>query len=157
LLATFLALAPDLDFLPGLLVGRPALYHHGVSHSLGFALAAALAAALLLRFEGWSRREVFLLAFLSYLSHLLLDLVGPDGRPPYGIPVFWPLSPTFLHSPVTLLLGVRHAPTTDASVLEWAAGIFQWVNLLAIAVELVLVGLLALGARALSRAFGASS
>jgi inner membrane protein len=151
LLATFLALAPDLDFLPGLVVGRPALYHHGISHSLGFALAAAVAAALLVRFEGWSRREVFLLALLAYCSHLALDLVGPDGRAPYGIPLLWPLSEAYLHSPLTLLLGVKHAPETDSSVGEWLAGIFQWINLLAILLEIALVGALALGVRGLSR------
>ena len=30
--------APDLDFIPGLILGRPNLYHHGISHSLGAAV-----------------------------------------------------------------------------------------------------------------------
>ncbi|HEX7502194.1 MAG TPA: metal-dependent hydrolase, partial [Acidobacteriota bacterium] len=37
----FLANLPDADFLPGLLMGRPNLFHHGIFHSLGAALAIA--------------------------------------------------------------------------------------------------------------------
>jgi len=36
-----LANLPDADFLPGLLCGRPNLYHHGAFHSLGAALGVA--------------------------------------------------------------------------------------------------------------------
>ena len=38
----FLANLPDADFLPGILLGCPNLYHHGIFHSLGAALAVAL-------------------------------------------------------------------------------------------------------------------
>src|SRR6266540_3200703 len=42
-----IANAADLDFLPGLLIGDPNRYHHGISHSLGFAVLIALAYSLL--------------------------------------------------------------------------------------------------------------
>src|ERR1041385_6780612 len=45
----FAANAPDLDFLPGLLVGDPNRFHHGVSHSGGLALLFAIAVSLILR------------------------------------------------------------------------------------------------------------
>ncbi|MFQ5584839.1 MAG: hypothetical protein ACE5GL_10425 [Calditrichia bacterium] len=35
LLFVFVANVPDLDFIPGLIIGKPNIYHHGVSHSLG--------------------------------------------------------------------------------------------------------------------------
>ena len=44
----FAANAPDLDFLPGFLIGDPDLYHHGVSHSIGFAVLFASALSLFL-------------------------------------------------------------------------------------------------------------
>lgn len=141
-LSFFFALLPDLDFLPGLFVGKPALYHHGLSHSVGAAVLAGLLGASLvttLRREGRSFVGVFLLLFGAYCSHLLLDIVGPDGRPPYGIPLLWPLSQEYFISPVPLLLSVHHAPTTDTSTVEWLTNIFSWHNLLAIGIEIVVV------------------
>jgi inner membrane protein len=139
LVAAAASVAPDLDFIPGLLRGTPALYHHGISHSLGFALAAGVLGALVLPLPGWSRRSVFWLVSMAYASHLLLDLVGPDARPPIGIPLFWPLSSVHLLSPTALLMGVRHAPATGVSVGVWLQTIFSWYNLLAIALEIVVV------------------
>jgi len=46
-LGALVGAAPDLDFLPGLVLGDPARFHHGPTHSLGFALLAALATWLL--------------------------------------------------------------------------------------------------------------
>lgn len=42
--------APDLDFIPGLFLGDPDLYHHGVSHSIGFGVLFASALSLFLLF-----------------------------------------------------------------------------------------------------------
>jgi len=36
--SAFMAVAPDLDFIPGIIVGKPTLYQQGLSHSLGFAV-----------------------------------------------------------------------------------------------------------------------
>lgn len=46
LLSIFMAVAPDLDFIPGLLQGTPNLYHQGISHSLGLALVAGVVSAI---------------------------------------------------------------------------------------------------------------
>jgi inner membrane protein len=139
LLCVFMATAPDLDFLPGLLVGKPALYHQGVTHSLGAATLLSLGVA-----GGWSLRgrsfpAVFGYCFIAYLSHLILDLLGPDQRPPYGIPLLWPISEAHVISPVPILLGVRHAATATASTQEWVLGLLDLHNIAAIAWETIVV------------------
>jgi membrane-bound metal-dependent hydrolase YbcI (DUF457 family) len=130
-----LANAPDLDFLPGLIVGMPALYHHGITHSLGAATIAAVAGALALCRLGVPFGAGLRIAFIAYGSHLALDLVGPDIRPPSGIPLFWPLSDALFLSPVTLLPGVHHAVRADAATADWLRGILVGRNVAAIAIE----------------------
>ena len=44
-LYVFMANIPDLDFIPGFLMGRPNLLHHGISHSLGAAVLFSILAA----------------------------------------------------------------------------------------------------------------
>jgi hypothetical protein len=46
LLCVCLAISPDLDFVPGILERKPALYHQGISHSLVFAGGAGLIASV---------------------------------------------------------------------------------------------------------------
>lgn len=138
-LAVFMAIAPDLDFVPGFLAGTPALYHQGVSHSLGFALAVSLGAAAIC-----AKRNYFLpvlaLCFSAYLSHLVIDFFGPDGRLPYGQPLFWPVSTEHFISPVKIFWGMHHAGSSDASQLEWITGVLSPYNLAAILVEVLVIG-----------------
>jgi inner membrane protein len=112
LLGALAGAAADLDFLPGLLVGRPGRFHHLGSHSLLFAALAAGAAALLARSR---RREWALMAGLAYSSHLLLDYFTFDSSPPRGIPVLWPASSRFFASPVPLLPDVWHTRSSIVS------------------------------------------
>jgi len=132
-------MAPDLDLIPGLLAGQPALYHGGISHSLGFALLISLTVAGICKMRGKVFLPVFILGFLAYSSHLLLDWLGPDGRPLFGIPVFWPISNETFLSPVTALPGVSHARATDDSIAEWIQEILSWHNLGAVALEAALI------------------
>lgn len=143
LVAIVMANAADLDFLPGLFVGMPALYHHGITHSLGCAGIASLAAALVLRRFGAPFGVAFRIAFIAYASHLALDFVGPDIRPPFGIPIFWPLSDRHFISPVAILPGVLHAPRTDASILDWLHGMLAVRNVGAMVIETALFAPLA--------------
>ena len=98
---------PDADFIilgsEGLQIS--AKYHHGVTHSIGFALAmGGLAGAW-----AWMRRatagkqaisltptstNAFVVTFLCVLSHVLMDLLGTDSYPQNGIglPLLWPMS-----------------------------------------------------------------
>src|SRR5919109_37383 len=96
--------APDLDFIPGLLMGNPGRYHHGPSHSVGFAilfgLALSLTMALFKRGDGMRNLTVF---FSLYFSHVLLDYVGTDTSFPYGVPLLWPLSHEYYIAPFAFL------------------------------------------------------
>jgi inner membrane protein len=139
LLCIFMAVAPDLDVLPGLLRGKPILYHSAITHSLGFGFVLSLAIAGIYHLRGRSFSDIFKLCFISYSSHLFLDFFGPDGRVPYGIPLFWPLSGMHFISPIPLLLGTRHVGSTSASTLEFIKGVLSFYNLAAILLEVVLI------------------
>ena len=106
---------PDLDILPGYLLGRPNLYHHGISHSIGLALVVALAAAGAVQ---WKNRQgagrVFLIAFGLYFGHVLLDTLIVDTTPPYGVQLLWPLSRRYYISPVSIFPTVYKADTSGA-------------------------------------------
>ena len=106
---------PDLDILPGYLLGRPNLYHHGISHSVGLAVLVGLAAAGV---TYWKNRRgagrVFLIAFGLYFSHVLLDTLIADTTPPYGVQLLWPLSRKYIISPVLIFPTVFKADTSGA-------------------------------------------
>lgn len=137
-----LAIIPDLDFLPGIVQGQPALYHQGISHSFIFAGIISLFAAVLYRLF-INRKASFLgnlvLFCLAYSSHLVIDLFGPDARPPYCIPSFWPFSSDTYLSPFQIFWGVQHAHTTTTATIEWVATVLQPYNLGAIAIEVFVI------------------
>jgi inner membrane protein len=84
----FTANAPDLDFLPGLIVGNLSRYHHGPSHSLAFAILFGVVVSLFC-----SRRLcTFIVASSLYSSHVVLDYLVQDPSPPHGVPLLWPLT-----------------------------------------------------------------
>jgi inner membrane protein len=102
--SVLLANAPDLDFLPGLVIGEPAAFHRGPTHSLaGVALVVVVATAL-----GWrrplGRGPAWWAGFAAaaYGAHLVVDFLTVDARAPYGAPLFWPLSDRFHHSGLAL-------------------------------------------------------
>lgn len=97
---------PDIDYL-SLLAGREVMerLHQGELHSIGFVAAATLPLALLLRrrlgiFRAWT------LLAAAGLTHLLLDLLVVDRKPPVGFPFFWPLSAERFHAAITLFPGI---------------------------------------------------
>lgn len=139
LLCLVVAMVPDLDLIPGILIGKPVFYHGSITHSLGFALVVSLGIAGIYHFKERSFPVVFKLCFLAYFSHLVLDFLGPDGRPPYGIPLFWPLSQAYFIAPVPILLGAHHVAATSASTSEFIGGILNFYNLAAIALEAFLI------------------
>lgn len=105
-LIAFLAIAPDLDFLPGLVVGEAGRYHRGPTHSFGGAVLAT--AAIAWATTRWSARQLpnrgrgwwFGFVGATYCAHLLLDFVMPDTRGPAGIPLFWPLHGDLVAAPL---------------------------------------------------------
>ncbi|MHB8834146.1 MAG: metal-dependent hydrolase [Candidatus Methylomirabilia bacterium] len=102
----FAANLPDLDYL-ALVRGRAAMedFHQGAFHSVGFVAAATLPLALLLRRRLGISRAWLLLAAAG-LTHLLLDLLVVDLKPPVGFPFFWPLSAERFHASFTLFPGI---------------------------------------------------
>jgi len=88
-LYVFIANAPDLDFIPGILIGKPNWFHHGISHGLGAGLIFSFLLVLGLKCTRVkSQKNNFVLYFSLYCSHLFLDYMSIDGRPPVGIPLF---------------------------------------------------------------------
>lgn len=130
---------PDLDVIPGIISGAPAQYHQGITHSLGVALVVSGIIAGLYKRGGKSFSAIFMLCFVAYSSHLAIDLIGPDGRPPIGIPLFWPISDAPFISPRTILMGVRHASSTATPTAEWVMALLSPRNFLAIGFEVLVV------------------
>jgi membrane-bound metal-dependent hydrolase YbcI (DUF457 family) len=73
------AIAPDLDLAFGI--------HREVSHSIGAALAAGLVALIATRRPRWA-----LAITLAWGSHVFLDWLSNDTRPPIGVMALWPLT-----------------------------------------------------------------
>ena len=99
--AVVLANAPDLDFVPGLVVGAPGAFHRGPSHSIAAALLVALAVAAVAWWRRGDRAGVAwwaAFAAAAYGSHLLVDFLTVDAVPPYGSPFLWPVSDRFFHA-----------------------------------------------------------
>ena len=98
---------PDLDIIVGPLAGRPLMYYHnGFSHSFLVALGMALPFAFICcKIAGGNAARHFLIGFLAYSSHVLLDALtwGP------GVQALWPITEIRFSSPVPLFLGVRHS------------------------------------------------
>lgn len=132
-----LANLPDIDYLPGFLLGQPNRFHHLWTHSLGLALLLGFFGSVLL----WRRhREVavqalmpangntrqFALYFLAIsaavFSHCLLDLFTEDSSPPYGMLLFWPFDRGFYDVTWNLFPSTHksnESATFFASLLHW--------------------------------------
>jgi inner membrane protein len=99
-MATFSALAmlPDADVLP-IALGAPdsGLFgHRGLTHTLVFALAVAIAAALLARKVGMRPLYFGFFVFLAVGSHGPLDALTHHSR---GVPILWPFYSEPIASP----------------------------------------------------------
>jgi membrane-bound metal-dependent hydrolase YbcI (DUF457 family) len=111
------ACAPDLDALPGAVVGNLALFHHGASHSLA---AAAIVAVATMGFVKHARGGVSpwtpVVVFVLYASHSVLDSVTLDPGWPSGVPFLWPWSHETFQAPWVLLPNVQHTRAPVISV-----------------------------------------
>jgi inner membrane protein len=78
-----LAALPDLDLIgPG--------FHRTWTHSVtAVVIVTIIAAAVTGQVTRW---RTALMCGAAYASHLLLDWLGADRFPPYGIELFWPFS-----------------------------------------------------------------
>jgi len=73
------SIAPDLDLL--------AFSHRGESHSVGAAVIAGLLALAITRKPRWA-----VAVSLAWGSHILLDWLSNDTRPPIGVMALWPFT-----------------------------------------------------------------
>jgi membrane-bound metal-dependent hydrolase YbcI (DUF457 family) len=108
------AVAPDLDLLVHA--------HRGPAHSLGAALLAGLTAAVVAHNPRWG-----IAAAAAWSSHVLLDWLGTDTRPPFGLMALWPVSRAYFDSALHLFPAISRR--------YWLAE-FWFYNVKALAVEL---------------------
>jgi len=120
-LAFVIASLPDLDFIPGMMVGDAGAVHRRATHSLFAAVAVSLPVAALLGRYGsrWLDRTAFggiskprlgaWYVFVApiYASHLLLDLVSLDTVENSGLQLWWPFSNAYVTAPLPLPAGLR--------------------------------------------------
>jgi membrane-bound metal-dependent hydrolase YbcI (DUF457 family) len=120
----------DIDFGIGFLLGRNV--HHYFTHSIGFTLLFAGTAYLIARAFARDRPafDAFVLG-VSYLSHVLLDMLSKDTAPPFGLQLFWPLSQEFYISPVLVFDDIWRGTI---------AKLFGLHNWLAVGREILVVG-----------------
>ncbi len=126
---------PDLDFIPGFLTGEPSRFHHGISHSFGFAFGFGLlmSYALLLMKDQKVLRN-FLIFFGLYFSHVLLDSLSVDTHSPYGVPALWPITETYYISPILVFSDIQR----DTVSARFIKSLFNFHNFLAIFLELTI-------------------
>jgi hypothetical protein len=112
------AIAPDLDLLIAT--------HRGESHSIGAALIAGVVALAVTRRWAWG-----VAATLAWSSHVLLDWLSNDTRPPIGVMAMWPFTHDYYKAAIEIFPPVSRR--------YWESRF--WIdNLRAVAVELVILG-----------------
>ncbi len=97
----FSASVPDMDYIPYFVfrTKESYLYHHGITHTLGFAiLYGAIVAVLYKRFFREKFIKSFIIFFILVYSHVLLDFFSTDDIPPIGVMLFYPFDSTYIIS-----------------------------------------------------------
>ena len=137
--ALLLANLPDLDFIPGFILGEPNKFHHGISHSLIIGLVAGVIFYFFTRnkLKEISRWRVLSLYSVAIVSHPILDYFSKDTSSPYGIPLFWPLNKEYFISPISLFRDVqRH----DNSIGNFFMTLINRNNSLELVIEILFAG-----------------
>ena len=135
LLFLLVANLADIDFLPGFLAGNPNKFHHGMTHSISFAVLSGTVLGLIYYLK---ERKDFLKYFsifsIVYFSHLVLDYFGKDTKFPFGEQLFWPFSKNFFLSPIALFSDVSKASSSDIFIQS----LFNWHNLGTVILEVAI-------------------
>jgi inner membrane protein len=138
-IALLASIVPDFDFLPGILIGKMGAFHHGISHSLTFAVIfGALVFLFAMRKSKAVAVRASVLATLSYASHIGLDFVGVNEGT-RGVPVLWPLSDEKFGFGLNLFGYFRWGDIRDG-----LGSIIRWDNVMPVVREFLLVGSLVL-------------
>ncbi|MBN2417641.1 metal-dependent hydrolase [bacterium] len=127
---------PDIDFLFGYAAGSPNRFHHQWTHSVGFAVMAALIAVSIWRIvkKQWNLRLGFL-TFMLVVSHLVIDLFTIDRSAPYGLQLLWPISDHYYIGRPAIFMDVMKASTQKAFI----PSLFSYHNLKTVIWECVLL------------------
>ena len=128
------SILPDFDFVPGILIGEPAAFHHGISHSLA---AAVLFGALVFVIANvwWQKStasHAALLGSLAYGLHILLDFISAN----HSVPILWPISGEKLGVNLNLFGHFHHSGLKDG---VWS--VLHWMNLEPVVRELIILSI----------------
>lgn len=115
-----IAIAPDLDLLVGA--------HREASHSLGAAALAGAVAFLVCRNNRWRWAGAVALA---WASHVLLDWLSNDTRPPIGVMALWPVTHDYFKAAIEIFPPVSRR--------YWESR-FWLYNLRALVTEILIIG-----------------
>ncbi|MBX2998259.1 MAG: metal-dependent hydrolase [Caldilineaceae bacterium] len=101
-----LSLLPDLDAIPGLLLGDLDSFHNNLTHSIVAGVVAALAIGGIV----WLKNRTsfvrwFNLTLISYQLHILMDFFT-RGR---GVMLFWPFTEERFEPAIKLFYGVQRS------------------------------------------------
>jgi len=135
LIFLFIGIFPDLDFLPGLVLGTPSRFHHGFSHSLVFGIIIGTMTGLLYRkWKGKPWRHYALIFTGVYFSHLIADFFGVDTSYPFGEQLFWPVWQAYVLSPISIFSDVYRSSNSA----DFFISMFNWHNLKAVIIEILI-------------------
>lgn len=114
-----LANLPDIDFLPGILIGSLNSFHHGFTHSLGWILLVSTGLWCLCRFRRPDPGFTLWMVMTTLLtSHLIADFFCEDRGAPYGVLLWWPLSSHYFDGSPNLFFAMEKSSV--AAVLTFA-------------------------------------
>lgn len=133
-LIAFASVFPDLDFIPGFIVGEPNKFHRDISHSVGF---LGLLLIIIFSFERFILKKdkaTFSLWFFIFFSlHIITDYFSADTRLPFGQPIFWPISENYYMSKFSIFLDIQRSPALN----EFIPSLFSKHNFTAIFIEVI--------------------
>lgn len=99
-----LSLLPDLDALPGIILGDFGRFHNNFTHSLTMGLVVALVFASLVSWMSKvSWNAWFSAALICYELHVIMDMFTGDR----GVMLLWPFTSTRFTAPLKLFAGVQ--------------------------------------------------
>jgi len=130
-----LANLPDMDILPGLVLGDPRSFHHQGMHSLLAVALCGLAIALVAGRRKLNKLRWGIWAAGLYGSHIFMDLLVNDPKPPFGAQVLWPFSQNYFISPVTPFASFEYFHTTKGMLYS----LFSPHNLTTVLREILLL------------------
>lgn len=123
-LCLVLAIAPDLDFLPGILLGEPNRFHQGISHSLFVCGLIGLLIAMIIQrhckklLPGAPHWAVLFCCVAAVASHPILDTFALDTQEPYGVPLFWPFTERHVAVPWPFFWDIQRSGENTGAFLQ---------------------------------------